>query len=341
MIHLLSQVIERNFHGHQILLEPDNGKSTKKKIKVYSSGRANNFGKVLEKLDYYLPKIYTIIDGSGPNSEDKAMISNSNRKDIMCWYIDMDHKFTLKENLPLVSKYAITSKDHHGGRNSLWISKPSHPYIGSGKYIIIGSKKKVESRPDVIHDGEPLKWVVQPLLTNVILWFDRFKFDIRTYAIVYNIEDNFYGACYRMGICRRSIKDHNPTKNPTSAITNISIQEKIPGYDAEFHMPMIYDDLKIGCNILEELIKNSGLRRDHRKKLQFYILGMDILFLDDGTPKLIEVNTDPYFEVKDDVKAENNEKMVSTGFILGAFGHILPNLLEGKNIRELDDWDFC
>lgn len=331
MIHRISDILDHNFYGHQICTECDYPNPISPKITVYSSGSLYHYGYVLEKIEDYVPTIYKVI-----NNEAKAKISDSNRKDLMCWYIDMDIDFTLKENLPDISSYAITNKDLKGSR--LWISKPSHHHVGSGKYIMIGSKKKLMDRPEVIYRKKPLNWVLQPLLTNVLLWFDHFKFDIRTFAIVYNVGDKFHGACYRLGICRRAVNAHDPRKDPMSSITNVSVQEKIHGYDYEFNMPMIYDDMKVSYNILKELINNSGLKRDSRKHTQFLILGMDILFLDDGTAKLIEVNQDAYLEICDNIN--NGEHRSSEGFIKGAFGHILPALLNNEKIKKLKDWDF-
>lgn len=336
MIHNLSEVLDGNFHAHQVYTDPDEGKSSlistrKDKIKVYSSGKVNNYGKVLEKMEFYLPEIYEIVE-----TEDKALISNSNRKDAMSWYIDMDHVFTLKSVLPIVSAYAITDKDLD---SNIWISKPSHPHIGSGQHIEVGTKTKLMKRKPVFFRKEKLQWVLQPLLTNVLLWSGHHKFDIRTYAVIYNVGDIFKAACYKVGICRRCVNVHDPIKDPMSAISNISVQHKIHGYDSEFHMPMIYDDINVGCNMLTDILSKTTLKRDPRKKTQFLIIGMDILFLADGTPKLIEVNTDPYIEIQSCVT--NNEKMASEGFILGAFGYILPSLLKGTGIRKMKDWDFC
>lgn len=333
MIHSLKDIVENDiYHGHSFSrdLKPKDHRDIPNypKVKYFYSGKINNYGNVFKILGEYLSDIYQEVD-----CEENSVISNSNNTSIG-WYIDMDIYFILKENIPLVSSYAITSKDYK--RGDLWISKPSHPYVGSGKFIEIGPKYKIEKREAKIYLGKPITWVLQPLLNDVKLFNEKYKFDLRTYAVIYNFKDTFKAASYKIGIARRCVNIYNPRVDPLSAISNISIQEKIHGYDAEFNLPLIYDDVNMTKDILNDVLSNVNLKRDYRKKIQFLILGLDILIMKDGSFKLIEINADPYFETVD----ENNEKIASMGFIDGAFGKILPSLLNGKNVNKMKDWEF-
>ena len=330
MIHSLNEIVNHDvYHAHTFDRElsclNSHGKS---KVKYFFTGKMNNHANIFSILEEYLSEIYEEVD-----CEDKADISNSNNTSIG-WYIDMDIYFILKENIPFVSSYAITAKDYK--RRDLWISKPSHLYVGSGKFIEIGPKYKLEKRAAKMYLGKPITWILQPLISDLKLWHNKHKFDLRTYAVIYNVKDIFKAACYKIGIARRCVNEYNPRVDPLSAISNISIQEKIHGFDAEFNVPLIYDDVHMTKDILQDVLRNVTFTRDHRKKVQFLILGLDILIMKDGSFKLIEINSDPYFETVD----ENNEKIASMGFVMGAFGHILPTLLNGKNIYKLKDWDF-
>lgn len=296
------------------------------RIPYYYNGRPNNNGTIFQILESFLGGLYIRVE-----KQEYSIITNTNQGSIV-WYIDMEFPFIIKENLPKLSKFAITDSDFKPG--DLWISKPSHPHLGSGKWIEIGSKKQLSKRRPFTLNNISGNWVLQPLLSNLILWDNYFKFDIRTYAVVYNIEDNFYGICYRYGVGRKCVNVYNPKKDPNSAITNISVQDKIPGYDPKIHLPLIYDDIGVSAKILKELIETSGLKRDPRKDIQFLILGLDIIFLDDGSPKLIEVNANPYLNTNID----NNEKIAILGFICGAFGHLLPSLIKKTKCKLGEDW---
>lgn len=333
MIHPTSKFLdiklthEERFHGEYFNILDDDGYNIQRKIPIYSSNTKTNYGDMLSELPNILPKVYVKTD-----IESESLVTNSNRG-ILAWYVDGSELFTLKENLPKVSRYAITDKN---SKSLLWISKPSHPYIGSGKYIIIGTRKEVNYRKDEYFKGEKLKWVVQPLLMDIFLWHEKYKFDLRLYAVVFNIKDKFHVASYNIGIGRRCVDIHDPKKNPMSAITNISVQEKIKGYDPEFHLPLIYDDSCIGISLVKDFVYASNLKRDYRKKNQILILGLDVIFMSDGTPRLIEVNHGPALEHR--TMINNNEKIASLGFILGLYGHIIPRLLNDVSIDHLPDW---
>jgi hypothetical protein len=341
MYHYLEHISRDIYHAHIPCLQPceiiedlsqENigSEDILPKIKYYYTGRTTNYGKLFNKLDELFPKIYLKTD-----REELSDVSNTNR--LIGWYIDMDLDILLKENLSKKSFYAITDKDYSKG--DLWISKPSHPYIGSGKMIIIGTKNSLKNRKRQSYKGIPIHWVLQPLVSNIKLWHDEFKFDFRMYAVIFSQvpkEPKVRAAVYNVGICRRAVNPYNPKVDPNSALTNISIQEKIYGFDSEFNIPLVYDNIRMTEEIVRDLMGNLIMTQDPNKKVQFLILGLDILMMKDGSYRLIEVNKDPYFELD----VSNNENIASMGFITGAFGHILPSLLRGKPVKELKDWRF-
>lgn len=328
---LSKPVIER-FHGVHIDIFDDNGLKSEKKLKVFSTNTANNYGTLLTILPKILPDVY-----ESTKNIDSADVCNKNTG-LIGWYIDGMENFILKENLHFSSNYSIKSVSERDNPDQLYISKPSHLYVGSGKYIMIGTKEEVTKRPSEEFKGEKLKWIVQPLLTNIMLWHDRYKFDLRLFATVFTYDSHFYAACYKIGIGRCCVNPHNPKKDPLSAITNISVQERIPGYDAEFHLPLIYDDKQIGKTLMTDLLYNVKLIIDSRKKSQILILGLDVIILEDGSFRLIEVNHGPALEYRSEVN--NNEKTASLGFILGLYGHIIPSILRNKCPEESEDWDY-
>lgn len=316
----------------------DSCSTSKRKLKVFSNNAINNYGTLLSILPKIIPSIYVNTD----KIEDSD-ICNKNTGQVG-WYIDNMENFILKENLVESSSYSIKSLESKDVRNSedheepLYISKPSHLYVGSGKYIMIGTYNQVKKRHQEKYKGEILKWIIQPLLTNIVLWHDRYKFDLRLFATIFTYDNSFYAACYKIGIGRVCVNPHDPVNDPLSAITNISVQEKVPGYDPEFHLPLIYDDKEIGKTIIADILEKVELKLDPRKKVQILILGLDIIFTSDGKYKLIEVNHNPSLEYRDEVN--NNEKTASLGFIMGLYGKIIPNILNGVEPEEIEDWDF-
>lgn len=327
------------FHGRKIDIEEcefvDSSKSScfesRQKLKVFSTNTNNNYGPLLSILPRFIPNLYESV--TNINDSD---ICNKNTGQVG-WYIDGMERFILKENLVYSSKYSIKLLNEDS-KESLYISKPSHLYVGSGKYILIGNKDQVKKRKQEKYNGEILKWVVQPLLTDIILWHGRYKFDLRLYATIFSYKNSFYAACYKIGIGRVCVNVHDPVNDPLSAITNISVQEKVSGYDSEFHLPLIYDDKEIGKSIIADLLQNVSLSLDSRKKVQILILGLDVIFMKDGSYKLIEVNHNPTLEYRDGVN--NNEKTASAGFIMGLYGKIIPNILNGIEPEEMEDWDY-
>lgn len=327
----LSLLTINRFHGLYIDISEDDGLQIKDKIKVFSNNAPNNYGPLLTILPKLLPNVY-----ESARDISSSDVCNKNTG-LIGWYIDGMENFILKENLFKSSKYSISDKDIIKP-DQLYISKPSHLYVGSGKYILIGTKEEVIKRPSEEFKGEKLKWIVQPLLTNVMLWHDRYKFDLRLFATIFTYDSGFYAACYKIGIGRCAVNMHNPKEDPLSAITNISIQEKIAGYDAEFHLPLVYDDKHIGKTLIADILHNVKLTLDCRKKSQILILGLDVIFLDDGSFKLIEVNHNPSLEYRPEIN--NNEKTASLGFILGLYGHIIPSILRNQSPIESEDWDY-
>ena len=347
MTYVLSEILKGQFHSHPFTTEEDKGTPIYK-VTVYSDGRMVNYGKLLKDIPDILPDVYEAVE-----DEKDADVANNNRGDLV-WYIDGADDITIKENLPKVSSYTVeraasaapasaapasraSSSPLASGASpsGLWISKPSHPHIGSGKYIMIGSKDAVEHRPPVIIAKKPVPWVVQPLITDLILWRSKFKFDLRMYSVIFNLEDKFYAACSKMAIGRVCVRKHDPAKDPLSAITNISVQETIPGYSFKKHMPLIYDDVGVCKTLTQDFLNRTKLRRDPEKEFHVLILGLDVMLGSDGRPILIEVNKDPALEWT----LKNSERIVSEEIIVNIFGYLIPALTRFQNIDEIDGWD--
>lgn len=288
------------------------------KIKVYTDHRANNYASVLNRLPTILPNIYIRSYKEVPDG-----LMNNNRGKFLVWYIDGNESITLKDRLDKNSQYIINNDDDEG---YLYISKPSHPYIGSGKYIEIGTLDKLEKRPKVKFQDEYLNFIIQPLISRkLILWEKMFKFDLRLYAAIYKTKDgkfNYYSHPY--GVARLALYPYDPFNDYSSAITNISIQEKLPGYTTKKTLKLVNDDLKIGKAILDDIKNKNLFTGDGLKDNQLLILGLDVLLLNDASFRVIEINKDAYLTA--DLDPNNMETVACQSFIMNVFGKIIPEM---------------
>lgn len=329
----------------------------------HTNGRVNNYGRsVFPFLERLLPSVWT------PKS-DKPVLLNTNQGAVG-WYIDGMEGFTVKANLtPAMSKYAIPAADptvspfDHEGQ---WILKPSHPHVGSGELIVISDNlselldESARPRTAVLSNGLRVElnpttdWIVQPLIANPALWSGGQKFDCRFYAAIFRVprprgKYAFEGAVLRYGVGRVAVNPHDPLRDPLSAITNISVQERVRGYNSYVHLPLIYDDCGAVRDIVRDLIARADLVADTRKSVQIAILGLDVMFsgpLDgDGSgersaardrPRLIEVNHQPHLGVTQ----TDSEGVCSREYVRGVFGNIIPSLLQGVAMEDTPGWDW-
>lgn len=323
--YVLSRVLSDNFRGIRVDTLIDDPEPRHKPLIFKSSGKMTHYGQsVFRQLEVMFPRVWRQAKG-----KQDADLDNTNRnKSQIVWYLDGSDRITLKHLLPEVSTYAIKNSESLESAQ-LWIQKPSHAYIGSGRFISISDnyRQLVESRPKEYQISEGLSfpienWVIQPLVEPKLWQGDR-KFDCRFYGVIFNTGLKVYAMAYKYGIARICVNPYNPLEDYKSAITNISVQETIEGFSEESNVPLILDDLNVTGILLREIVHNSFLNVD-RTKTHILILGFDVMFSPDGTPKLIEVNHEPHIELFRD----NPEKFCTTGVVSYVFGQLIPALID-------------
>lgn len=316
----LSDICQGKFDKYDFLLRKSR-LTLEKKIKIKTDNKKNNFKETLDILPTLLPEIYDKV--SHKEKEQDEYLMNNNRGSFLVWYIDGSDNFTLKHKLNYNSKYVITEKDYE--KEDLFISKPSHEYIGSGKYIKIGKYKDLINREKIKIKNEFLDFIIQPLISkNLRLWEYNRKFDIRLYAAIYTSGNDFEYYSHPYGVARLALHTYDPFRDYSSVITNISIQESLPGYTTDDTLKLIKDDTNIGNKILKDLNKRDLLQHDYTKENQLLILGLDILILNDGSFRLIEINKDPYIMGKEN--PYNMENVACLTFIMKIFGNLIPKM---------------
>lgn len=316
----LKGISQNDFSTHKFILRHSR-RNLEKKIKVKVDGKKNNFQETLDLLDKIFPGIYQKVSSKSPENKDYLM--NNNRGNFLAWYIDGSKEFTRKGNLQYNSEYVITEKDYED--EELFISKPDHDYIGSGKYIKFGTYKEMMEREKIKFNGEYVNFIIQPLISKKLRFWEEYrKFDVRLYAAIYNIGDSFEYYAHPYGVARVALNKYDPTRDYSSVITNIAVQEVLPEYTKAATLKLVKDDLNIGKKVLSDLKKRDFLRRDKRKKNQLLILGLDVLILNDGDFRLIEINEDPYLVGKED--PDDMEKVACLTFVMKIFGNIIPDM---------------
>lgn len=312
----ISDILKCNFIGKNYRIR-SNTKKYPVKIKVKTDKKKNNFVNVLNKLHLMFPDIYEKSEKENPD-----YLMNNNRGNFLVWYIDGEDNITDKYNLEKYSIYTINDLDDE---NYLYISKPVHPYIGSGKFIEIGSKEKLEKRDKILFKDQYLQFIIQPLISRkLILWNNEFKFDIRLYSVIYITKNKIKYYNHPYGVARLSLNRYDPINNYESVITNISIQERLDGYSKEKTLKLIRDDLRLGEAIMQDIKNKNLFTIDKRKENQILILGLDVLLLNDESFRLIEINKDPYISIIPDEK--NMESIACQSLIRKIFGEIIPEM---------------
>ena len=301
-----------------------------RKLSYNSNSKSTHYGKsVFSVLDKLLPDIWTYVDRQGLDN------SNRNGSDVV-WYLDGSEQFTLKHLLTTVSSYAIKeldANDYYNDRNeptrAMMIQKPSHPYIGSGQLVTVSDnlEELLGARPlEYRMSGRLLypinHWIVQPLISP-LLWAGK-KFDCRFYAAVYANKARVGYRSFEYGVARTSVNPYNPRGDSASAITNVSVQERLAGFDAVKNVLLVRDDVQLVDKMVDELLTRSTLTTD-RDKLHVIILGLDVLIDEQGRPRLIEVNHEPYLEVF----SSGAENFCSLEVVREVFGRAIPSWVAG------------
>ena len=329
----------KHFEPLPIDIRPLHVKEIRPRLIYQSNGKITHYGRtIFRHLNQLVPEVWMLAyQGS------RVDLNNTNDLTVV-WRLDGMDDATLKHLLPTVAPsfaiQAVSKKDISTSTNPeeqiLFIQKPSHKYIGSGKLINISSDLDalLKARPRLYYvtpttSPFPIdNWVVQPLLPT-LLWNDR-KFDCRFFSVIYTDGQTLHHVNFPYGIGRICVNRYDPLHDVTSAITNVSIQEKIAGYSPDLHMPLLKDDINLVDNIMKEIVDNiikNGRIKTMKNKLHVMILGLDILFLPNGTPKLIEVNHEPSLEITQ----SNNEMICSNELIRRVFGQIIPLFLLGQD----------
>jgi|JI10StandDraft_1071094.scaffolds.fasta_scaffold75115_1 hypothetical protein len=325
-VYSLSHVLSGRFDfGYAPLIDAAPAQASK--LTYGTTGGQKRYGLTLFKtLDKILPQVW---DFSRIPDLDN---SNSNKLRLG-WYIDGYENFIQKHLLPIVSSYAITESPLSSSvqeKPQLYIQKPSHPFIGSGKLITVSQDREalIKARvKDYKIGGRNYSiehWIIQPLI-QPLLWEGR-KFDCRFFGVVFSIGSKVYATSLDFGVARLCVNKYNPRDDPLTAITNISVQEKIPGYNSKDHLLLIRDDTNIVSKILEELIVNTELFPTENYHL--VVLGFDIMFSWDAKPLLIEVNHEPHLELT----VHNAEQYCSMQFVSHVFGELIPSMIRNQSV---------
>lgn len=167
-------------------------------------------------------------------------------------------------------------------------------------------------------NGTRRSYIIQKYIEKPLLYKNR-KFDIRTFTMMCTINGNLQGYWYSDGYFRTSCREFT-LKNVSNRfvhLTNDAVQKKLDDYGKfesgnklsyqEFQKYL--DSMKIDCDLVKTVIpKMKALAQDSmravsrkldpaRKTFSLEIFGYDFMIDEDLDPWLIEVNTNPCFEL--------------------------------------------
>ena len=167
-------------------------------------------------------------------------------------------------------------------------------------------------------NGNRRSYIIQKYIEKPLLYKNR-KFDIRTFTMMCTINGNLQGYWYTDGYFRTSCREFT-LKNVANRfvhLTNDAVQKKLDDYGKfesgnklsypEFQKYL--DSMKIDCDLVKTVIpKMKALAQDSmravsrkldpaRKTFSLEIFGYDFMIDEDLDPWLIEVNTNPCFEL--------------------------------------------
>eukprot|EP01137_Pigoraptor_chileana_P029863 Opistho-2@15650 len=219
--------------------------------------------------------------------------------------------FTLPDQYRALETYANAKQaETPVGETLKWIVKPTDRGAGIGIYVVDSLQPLDELRKE----GAFL--IVQPYMNDPYL-IDGYKFDLRTYVLVTSISPlRIY--MYKEGLVRfaSSRYDVNATTGgkKTQFLTNTSINKKFKdvnelvwrfskfkaylasvGQDPDIVFARIYQA------VTRIFLSSEAAFRRHFEKLQsgytcincYQLLGVDVIFDENLTPRIIEVNGSP------------------------------------------------
>jgi glutathione synthase/RimK-type ligase-like ATP-grasp enzyme len=163
-----------------------------------------------------------------------------------------------------------------------WICKPTNQFGGNGIFMVD------QATVDTIKPGYIVQhYIAEPLLN------DGYKFDIRAYVLVgsdgslwYDTENIHTRTCNVKYDSKNADLDAHITATHRGATSkNILLTPALQQY-----LPAIHTFIE-SLAPLFSLLDTRDTRITHVK--HFHLLGLDLMLLGDGTPKLIEVNANP------------------------------------------------
>lgn len=166
--------------------------------------------------------------------------------------------------------------------------------------------------------GNKRSYIIQKYIEKPLLYKNR-KFDIRAFTMMCCINGNLQGYWYQEGYLRTSCREFSlkNVNNRYIHLTNDAVQKKLDDYGRfESGNKLSYQEFqkyldaqKINCDFSKDVVPRlrkmtqhsmravSRKLDPHRRAFTFEIYGYDFMLDEDLTPWLIEVNTNPCFEL--------------------------------------------
>jgi hypothetical protein len=216
------------------------------------------------------------------------------------------NKDTILDNFPKFGK-------------SLWIVKPGE---NTNRGCGIQVSKELEHIKNLISNtnvnGNRRSYIIQKYIEKPLLYKNR-KFDIRTFTMMCTINGNLQGYWYTDGYFRTSSREFSlkNISNKFIHLTNDAVQKRLDDYGKfESGNKLSYpefqkflDSVKIDCDFVKQVVpKLKQMAQDSmravsrkldpsRKTFTLEIFGYDFMIDEDLNPWMIEVNTNPCFEL--------------------------------------------
>ena len=167
-------------------------------------------------------------------------------------------------------------------------------------------------------NGTRRSYIIQKYIEKPLLYKNR-KFDIRCFTLMCTINGNLQGYWYQEGYLRTSCREFT-LKNISNRyvhLTNDAVQKKLDDYGKfesgnklsypEFQKYL--DSINVKCDFVKTVVpKMKTMVQDsmravsrkidpNRRNCSFEIFGYDFMLDEDLAPWMIEVNTNPCFEL--------------------------------------------
>lgn len=201
----------------------------------------------------------------------------------------------------------------------LWIIKPGE---NTNRGCGIQVSKDLDHIKGLIQNttvnGVKRSYIIQKYIEKPLLYKNR-KFDIRCFTLMCTINGNLQGYWYTEGYLRTSCREFT-LKNVSNRyvhLTNDAVQKKLDDYGkfesgnklSYIEFQKYLDSQNNTCDFVKEVVpKMKAMVRDSmravsrkidpdRKAFSCEIYGYDFMIDEDMTPWMIEVNTNPCFEL--------------------------------------------